>query len=209
MLEYTAESEIQAILFSADFEKAFDSIEHTFIFVTLQSFGFGPDFIQWVKTFVYKAQSCIMSNSSSTGYFYYERGTRQGDPIFAYLFILALEILFIQMKDNHHIKGIVIDGQEIKLSVYADDGNFLTTNVQSLNLIFNTCETFEHFSSSLKLYLEKSEACWIGSARGKADKPINCRWIDLNTEKLEHWVSTTAMILTWLANVTSSLLLIT
>ena len=141
----------------------FDSIEHTFIFATLQSFGFGPDFIQWVKTFLYKAESCVMNNGSSTGYFYLERGTRQGDPISAYLFILALEILFIQIRDNHHIKGIMIDGQEIKLSAYADDGNFLTTNVQSLNLlIFNTCETFEQFSS-LKLNLEKSEACCIGS----------------------------------------------
>ena len=77
----------------------------------------------------------------------------------------------------------MIDGQEIKLSEYADDGNFLTTNVQSLNLIFNTCETFEQFSS-LKLNLEKSEACWIGSARGKANKLINCRWINLNTDKI-------------------------
>ena len=77
----------------------------------------------------------------------------------------------------------MIDGQEIKLSAYADDGNFLTTNVQSLNIIFNTCETFEQFSS-LKLNLEKSEAWWIGSARGKADKPINCRWIDLNADKV-------------------------
>ena len=50
-------------------------------------------------------------------------------------------------------------------------------------MIFNTCETFEHFSS-LKLNLEKFEACWIGSAGGKADKPINCRWIDLNTDKI-------------------------
>ena len=70
---------------------------------------------------------------------------RQGDPISAYLFILALEILFILIKDNHHIKGIMTDGQEIKLSIYADDGNFGTTNAQSLNLIFNTRETFEHF----------------------------------------------------------------
>ena len=124
-----------------------------------------------------------MNNGSSTGYFYLGRGTRQGDPISAYLFILALEILFIQIRDNNHIKGIMIDGQEIKLSAYADDGNFLITNVQSLNLIFNTCETFEHFSS-LKLNLEKSEACWIGSARGKADKPTNCRWINLNTDKI-------------------------
>ena len=52
----------------------------------------------------------------------------------------------------------MIDGHEIKLSAYTDDGNFLTTNVQSMNLIFNTCETFEQFSS-LKLNIEKSEAC--------------------------------------------------
>ena len=184
MLEYTAKNETEEILFSADFEKAFDSIEHTFIFATLHFFGFGLDLIQWVKTFLYKAESCVMNNGSSTGYFYLERGTRQGgDPISAYLFIIAIEIFFIQIRDNHHIKGIMIDGQEIRLSANADDGNFLTTNVQSLNLIFNTCETFEQFSS-LKLNLEKSEACWIGSARGKADKPINCRWIDLNADKI-------------------------
>ena len=34
----------------------------------------------------------------------------------------------------------MIDGQEIKLSADADAGSFLTTYVQSLNLIFNTCE---------------------------------------------------------------------
>ena len=61
--------------------------------------------------------------------------------------------------------------------------NFSTTNVQSLNLSFNTCEPFEQFSC-LKLNLEKPEACWIGSAKGKADKPINCTWIDLNADKI-------------------------
>ena len=86
-LKYTAEDEIEAILFSADFEKAFDSIQCTFIFATLKSVVFGPDFIQCVKTFLYKAKSCVMNNDSSTGYFYFERGTRQGDSISAYLFI--------------------------------------------------------------------------------------------------------------------------
>ena len=59
MLEYTAENGTEAILSSADFVKAFDSIEHTFIFATLQSFGFGPDFIQWVKTFLYKVERAV------------------------------------------------------------------------------------------------------------------------------------------------------
>ena len=48
ILEYTHNNNIEAILFSADFEKAFDSLDHTFLFATLTEFGFGPDFIQWV-----------------------------------------------------------------------------------------------------------------------------------------------------------------
>ena len=32
------------------FEKAFDSVDHKFIFASLEKYGFGPDFIQWIKT---------------------------------------------------------------------------------------------------------------------------------------------------------------
>ena len=51
ILEYTDENDKEAILFSADFGKAFDSVEHFFIIFTLRAFGFSPDFIQSVKTF--------------------------------------------------------------------------------------------------------------------------------------------------------------
>ena len=62
------ENDIEAILFSADFEKAFHSIEHSFIISTLKAFGFGPDFIQWVKTFFKNVESCVMNKGRSTGY---------------------------------------------------------------------------------------------------------------------------------------------
>ena len=74
----------------ADTEKAFDSVNHNFIFATSEKFGFGPEFIQWVKTLPRNGQSCVMNNGKSTRYFNLERGTRQGDPISAYLFILVL-----------------------------------------------------------------------------------------------------------------------
>ena len=126
-----------------------------------------------------------MNNGHSTGHFPLERGARQGDPLSACPFILVLETLFIQIRENEEIQGIRIDtqGAEVKISAYADDGNFLVLNTHSLNLIFQTCHTFEQFSS-LKLNLEKSEACWIGSARGKQDKPADWNWINLCTDKI-------------------------
>ena len=69
ILECMDENDTEAILFSADFEKAFDSIEHSFIISTLRAFGFGPDFIRWVKTFFKNAESCVMNNGRSAGYF--------------------------------------------------------------------------------------------------------------------------------------------
>ena len=39
--EYTDYNNIEAISFSADFEKAFDSVEHTFLFYLQTEFGFG------------------------------------------------------------------------------------------------------------------------------------------------------------------------
>ena len=89
MLEHADKNNIEAILFSADFEKAFDSIDHTFILAVLKSYDFGPDFIHWVKTFLNNAESCVMNGGKSTGYFPLQRGTLQGDPLSAYLFILA------------------------------------------------------------------------------------------------------------------------
>ena len=110
-----------------------------------------------------------MNNGRSTGYFPLESGTRQGDPISACLFILALEILLIQVRENADIKGIIIDDTEIKLSAYADDGSFFVTDIHSLQAIFFICNQFREFSS-LKLNLEKSEACWIGKAKGKTNQ---------------------------------------
>ena len=87
-----------------------------------------------------------------------------------------METSLIQIRENPDIKGIHIDTEEIKLSAYAD---FLTPDVKSLELIFQTCETFQFFSS-LKLNLEKSEVRWIGAKRGSNETPRNCKWISIN-----------------------------
>ena len=63
------------------------------MFEVLQIFNFHENFIKWIKLLHYIVESCVLNNGYSTGYFKLERGTRQGDPIAAYLFIIVLEIL--------------------------------------------------------------------------------------------------------------------
>ena len=87
--------------------------------------------------------------------------------------------MFAQIRNNDDIKGIRLGDNEIKLSAYADDADFLTSDVRSLALIFQTCETLQVYSS-LKFNLEKSEACWIGPKRRSKETSINCKWIGLN-----------------------------
>ena len=62
-LKYAENESIDGILFAADIEKAFDSVDHNFIYASLKRFGFGKDFVLWIKTLFKNSQSCVMNNA--------------------------------------------------------------------------------------------------------------------------------------------------
>ena len=93
-----------------DFEKAFDSLEWDFLIKCLKHFNFGPDFIRWVNIFYSNIQSCTINNGLCSHYFNIERGVRQGDPFSQYLFVTAVDILAIAVRNQENINGINING---------------------------------------------------------------------------------------------------
>ena len=165
VLEYMKTSELPGYLITIGTEKAFDSVDHTFLVAVLKKFGFGDDFIRWVRIILNRQESCIMNNGHSTGYFPLSSGTRQGDPISAYLFILVMEIFFIQVRTNPDIKGLTLFGYELKITSFADDVSYFLQDLKSIKELLRLLKYSEQFTS-LKVSHEKSEICGIGSKKG-------------------------------------------
>ena len=163
-------------------EKTFDSLDHQFLIAALKKYGFEPSFIQWVKTLLYRQESCIVNNGHSTGCFQLCRESRQGDPLFAYL--LALELLFINVKENENIHGIVIFGFEFKFSAFADHTSVFTEDLASVGHLCRLFDTFAQFST-LKINCEKSELCGIGSLKGVKRAFYRCKVLDLTHESVK------------------------
>ena len=51
IIEHSSETNNPACLIFADFEKAFDSLDHNFMIKTLSSFNFGESFLKWINLF--------------------------------------------------------------------------------------------------------------------------------------------------------------
>ena len=96
---------IPSFLVTMDTEKAFDSLDHNFLLSVFKKIGFGQNFIYWIKVLLNNQQSCVINGGFTTPYFKLEKGAREGEPISAYLSILALEVLFELIKNNTEIRG--------------------------------------------------------------------------------------------------------
>ena len=108
VLNITKTLNIDGYLMTVDIQKAFDSVDHNFMYACLKRFGFDESFIKWIRVLYEKQESCVLNGGHSTGYFPLQRGVRQGDPISAYLFIITIEVFFNMVRNNPKIEGLNI-----------------------------------------------------------------------------------------------------
>ena len=158
-------------LVTVDFEKAFDSVSHDFLFKALESFGFGHTFRSWVKVLYTDISSCIMNGGYSTGYFNLKRGVRQGDPLSPYLFLLAIETLALVIRKDTAVKGVQFENSEIKQILYADDISLFVKDTNSINRLQYLFEEFRKVSG-LKINKGKTNFLWMGKDNDRPQIPL-------------------------------------
>ena len=89
-----------------DFSKGFGSINHEFIYETLEFLNLGPYFIKISKTMLNSRKCNLMIDGFKTQQFKILRGVLQGDTASPYIFIIVLEILLLRLKHDPNLKFI-------------------------------------------------------------------------------------------------------
>ena len=146
-----------------DFKKAFDTVSKDFLFRTLSVLVL--EHLLFDGSTLFRRTSGVVLNNGfavSNWSFAVERGVRQGDPLSAYLFIIALEVLCVNIRNSNDIRGIKVDNEEIKVSLLAHDLTvFLKDDLSLTNFLkliegYGTC-------SGLKVNHEKTELLLLGN----------------------------------------------
>lgn len=88
-------------ILSLDQEKAFDRVDHRFLFSVLKAFGFGEKFIARVSLLYNRASCLVKVGKGLSRPIPVERGIRQGCPISGQLYSLVIEPLLCFFKKSH------------------------------------------------------------------------------------------------------------
>ena len=171
IIQQTELQKIPGILLFLDFQKAFDTLEWSFIQHTLNLFNFGNSIKKWISTFCTNSESSVLKNGFCTNDFKLLRGVRQGCPLSPYLFILAAEVLVTKIRQDKTVRGITIFGTESKISQFADDTSAFCDNLSSVQNLIRIINDFGT-SSGLKLNACKTKAIWLGPWRDREDQPL-------------------------------------
>lgn len=160
-------------LVSLDQEKAFDRVEHRYLWKVLERFGLSPGFIAKIKVMYVNIESVLKINGGLSRPFNVTRGIRQGCSMSGMLYTLAIEPMLHNIRSFN--EGLFLPGFNTRfiLSAYADDIIVFIKNQQDVLKLGQVVDTFQKISSA-KVNWAKSEALAVGEWT-----PSTPRWIDM------------------------------
>ena len=108
------------MIISVDAEKSFDKIQHPLMIKTLSKVGIEGTYLNIRKAIYDKPTASIIFNGQKLQVFPLRYGTRWGCPFSPLLFNIVLEVSATAIRQEE-VKGIQIEKEGVKLSLFADD----------------------------------------------------------------------------------------
>ncbi|KAM7314357.1 hypothetical protein ISCGN_004141 [Ixodes scapularis] len=162
VFQYATSRGLRGAFVSLDQEKAFDRLEHHFLFSILRAFGFPADFVRLFEVLYANLVSDLVINGRVTPCFPVARGVRQGCPLSPVLFVLCLDPLLRRINDHPSVRGFPLPGSgSLRVSAYADDVSLFVRDSDSLVVIFRLYEEYAALSGA-RLNTSKSKALIFG-----------------------------------------------
>ncbi|KAJ9535280.1 hypothetical protein OSB04_un001622 [Centaurea solstitialis] len=176
MRGYHLQRGVKRCAFKIDIQKAYDTVNWSFLEFILMRFGFHPCMVHWIMMCVTSASFSIRVNGEQCGHFRGMRGIRQGDPLSPYLFTLVMEVLTLMVKRKvMNADGFKFHPKCEKLGIthlcFADDLlMFCHGDVESVNVLKSALFEFSEVSG-LKPSLGKSTS-FLGNVVGRNREEI-------------------------------------
>ncbi|PNX93719.1 ribonuclease H [Trifolium pratense] len=200
------------VIFKVDFEKAYDSVNWSFLDYMLQGFGFDNKWRGWMKACIFAGSLLVLVNGCPTEQINISKGLKQVDPLAPFLFLLVAEGLGGLMRKADELgffKRIKIGEPNIVLShlQYADDTLFIgeacVKNLWCMKAILRWFELI----SGLKVNFHKSKLFGINLEDGFLDLAasfLKCRignfpfiYLDLRWELIQEELQLGSRLLMW------------
>lgn len=157
-------------------EKAFDSLEWTFLYAVLQKLGLPLSFVNLIKLLYTSPVALLRVNGMLTRQFSLTRGTRQGCPLSPLLFIAAMDPLARYLQEHHLHPGLQLHTGPLLASFYADDIMLLVRRLEE-NLSLLLCEiTRFGVQSGLVINCSKSELFALIPSAVQLDVEFPMKW---------------------------------
>jgi endonuclease/exonuclease/phosphatase family metal-dependent hydrolase len=168
IIEYGELMEENGYIVSLDQEKAYDKIDHDYMWRIMKAFDFPDIFIKRIQELYKSPKKAIQINGVVSRQFKVQRGVHQGDPMSCLLYNIAIEPL-AEMIRLSELKGIDIKGvpQRIIVSLFADDTLVYLNENDKYETLKEIIDTFCK-ASTARFNLEKTEFMPFGTKEFRA-----------------------------------------
>ena len=155
-----------------DNEKAFDKVDHAFLFETMRAFHMPEPFVKAVEVLYKTATTSVKLNCEEGRPFENTAGIRQGCPLSPLLYIFVQEVQMRMLREDGRIKGIPIpdhgghapsaDGPVMKERGLVDDVMVAIASPASVPPLLETLDRFERMSNH-RMNVDKTMLLLLGT----------------------------------------------